>query len=244
MRKTISSMTKIFSMASMAAVLLLLAGCRGQISERPPIHLNPDMDFQQRFNSQSANPMFADGRASRSPVPGTVARGLLRDDTAFYLGREADGSYVQTMPVATTREFLLRGADRYNIYCVPCHGKAGDGAGIIMTGNYGYVPAPTFHDERMRQEPDGYLYDVIANGVRTMPGYAQQISVADRWAIAAYMRALQRSQHALEADVPASERARIEHRATGIGGATEAPAAETPGTTEEPGNDTQEENQQ
>ena len=109
-----------------------------------------------------------------------------------------------------TRELLLRGQERYNIFCSVCHGKSGDGQGIIMTGNYGYTPAPSYHDERLREATDGYLYDVIANGVRNMPGYAQQVPVADRWAIVAYLRALQRSQNATEADIPPSVRARIE----------------------------------
>jgi mono/diheme cytochrome c family protein len=231
-------MKKLFSVA--AVMVVLLAGCRGQASERPPIHLNPSMDFQERFRSQQANPFFEDGRSSREPVPGTVARGLLRADTGFHLGRTDDGSYVQQMPIATTREVLLRGQSRYNIFCAPCHGQAGDGQGIIMTGNYGYVPAPTFHDDRLRAEADGYFYDVTANGIRNMPGYAQQIAVADRWAIVAYIRALQRSQFALEDDVPASVRAQIEQRAAGVD--TEAtPTNDSPATdgTPENGADTQ-----
>jgi mono/diheme cytochrome c family protein len=230
-------MSKVFSVAALVAVVLF-AGCRGQASEHPPIHLNPDMDFQEKFGSQQANPFFADGRASREPVPGTVARGLLRDDTGFHFGRNADGSYVQEMPIATTREVLLRGQSRYNIFCAPCHGQAGDGMGIIMTGNYGYVPAPTFHDDRLRAETDGYFYDVTANGIRNMPGYAQQIAVADRWAIVAYIRALQRSQHALEDDVPASVRAQIDQRATGVD-TDMAPANGSPQTNGTPQNGAQ-----
>lgn len=199
--------------------VLLLAGCRGTISEKPPIHINPNMDFQNRFDPQEANPFFADGRAMRSPVPGTVARGMLKEDTSFYLGRTEGGAYVQTLPIAVTTEVIRRGQQRYNIYCAVCHGRSGDGQGVIMTGGYGYTPAPTYHDDRLRGESDGYMYDVITNGVRNMPGYAQQIPVADRWAIVAYMRALQRSQHATEADIPASELANIEQGSTAnIGG--------------------------
>jgi mono/diheme cytochrome c family protein len=186
-----------------ALVLLALAGCRGSESENPPIHPNLNMDFQERFDPQEPNTMFADGRAMRPPVVGTVARGLLGENTDLYVGRGADGAYVQQIPVDVTMDFLRRGQERYNIYCSVCHGPAGDGLGIIMTGNYGYVPAPSYHDARLKEVEDGYLYDVIVNGVRTMPSYAQQISVADRWAIVAYIRALQRSQGATQGDVPA-----------------------------------------
>ena len=162
---------------------------------------------------QEPNPFFEDGRAMRPPVPGTIARGFLREDTRFYEGRDASGAYVQAMPVAMTREVLERGRERYDIYCTVCHGMTGDGRGIIMVGNggtgYGYVPAPDYHVDRLRDIEDGYLYDVITNGIRNMPGYATQIPVADRWAIVAYIRALQRSQNADIADWPAAEQARI-----------------------------------
>ncbi len=180
---------------------MILAGCRGGVSEKPPIHLNQNMDAQERFEAQEANPFFADGRAMRQPVFGTVARGMLKEDTRFFLGQEADISYVQDIPVPITREFVLRGRERYNIYCAVCHGKAGDGEGIVMAGGYGFARIG-YHNDRLRQIENGYLYDVIANGVRTMPAYGQQIPVADRWAITAYVRALQRSQHATEGDIP------------------------------------------
>ena len=191
---------------------MILGGCRGGVSGEPPIHLNQNMDYQERFDAQEPNPFFADGRAMREPVPGTVARGMLKDDTRFFLGRETDGTFVATMPVAVTQALLERGQERYNIYCAVCHDEAGDGQGIIMTGNYGYTPAPSYHDPTVaaRMAADGYVYDAIANGVRTMPGYAQQIPVADRWAITAYIRALQRSQNAGVEDVPTSELAGLQ----------------------------------
>ncbi len=181
---------------------LALAGCRGTVSDKPPIHINPNMDMQPRFEAQEANAFFADGRAMRPPVPGTVARGYLREDTRFYEGREADGSLVRLMPVPVTREVMLRGRARFNVYCAPCHGKVGDGQGPVSTGGYGMVPAPTYHNDRLRGEADGYFFDVISNGIRTMQPYGAQISVADRWAITAYIRALQRSQHASEGEIP------------------------------------------
>ena len=185
-------------------IALLLGGCRGSLKEDPPIHINPNMDAMERFEAQEANPFFEDGRAMRPTVPGTVARGMLREDVAFHTGRNADGGYVQVMPVEYTVEFANRGRERYDIYCSVCHGVAGDGQGIVMTGGYGFVPIG-FHNDRLRTIEDGYLYEVISQGVRTMPAYAQQIPIADRWAIVAYVRALQRSQNADRDDIPADE---------------------------------------
>ena len=180
---------------------VVLAGCRGSVSEQPPVHLNLNMDYMERYDPQEASGFFEDGRTMRPPVPGTVARGMLKDDTRFYQGMEADGSYVLDMPVPITEAFVQRGRERYNIYCAVCHGKAGDGKGIVMTGGYGFAQIG-FHNDRLRGIENGYLYEVIANGVRTMPAYGQQIPVADRWAIVAYIRALQRSQNATEGDIP------------------------------------------
>lgn len=195
--------------ASLLVGALVLSGCRGTLSDKPPVHPNMNMDIQNRFDAQEANPLFADNAAMRKPPSGTVARGLLREDSRYYAGRTEAGEYVEQMPVPVTQALLERGQERYDIFCTVCHGAAGDGNGIIMTGTsqvtgqgYGYTPAPTYHSERLRNVTDGYMYDVIANGVRNMPGYAQQIPVADRWAIVAYVRALQRSQNADAADVP------------------------------------------
>jgi len=188
-----------------AAAAFLLAGCQGTISQKEPIHINPNMDQQERFEAQEANPFFADGRAMRLPVNGTVARGFLKDDDAYWTGKTASGSWTD-IPVPVTMELLERGRDRYDIYCSVCHGLSGDGKGIIMTGGYGFVPAPTYHSDYLRAQPDGYFYDVLKNGVRSMAGYGSQVPVQDRWAIVAYARALQRSQYADIADVPENER--------------------------------------
>lgn len=195
---------KMKKLSFLLGIALLLGGCRGSLKEDPPIHINPNMDAMERFEAQEANPFFEDGRAMRPPVPGTVARGMLREDVAFHTGRNADGGYVQVMPVEYTVEFANRGRERYDIYCSVCHGVAGDGQGIVMTGGYGFVPIG-FHNDRLRTIEDGYLYEVISQGVRTMPAYAQQIPIADRWAIVAYVRALQRSQNADRDDIPADE---------------------------------------
>ena len=190
----------------MAAVVLLGAGCQGSLSDKPPVHLNQNMDFQERFDAQEANNFFADGRAMRAPVRGTVARGYLKDDTALWTGRNASGDFVDKNPLTVDMALLERGREKYEIYCSVCHGLAGDGQGIIMTGGYGYVPAPTYHSDMLRSQPDGYIYDALTWGVRSMPGYGTQVKVEDRWAIVAYTRALQRSQAASVNDVPESER--------------------------------------
>lgn len=184
----------------LAAIVLpvVLMSCRGQTSEKPPVHLNRNMDEQKRFDPQEKNEFFADNRAMRQPVEGTIARGNLKDNSVYYQGINDDSSFVDDIPVDVTKAFLYRGQDRYNIYCQPCHGGTGDGQGIIMVNNYGFVPAPTFHQDRLREEADGYLYSVIANGIRTMPPYGHQVAVEDRWAIVAYIRALQRSQYVPE----------------------------------------------
>jgi mono/diheme cytochrome c family protein len=192
------------------ALLLLLVGCRGSTSDLPPVHINPNMDFQQKFEAQEANPLFADGRAMRPPVPGTVARGFLRASTPYYTGLDEAGTPVATMPVDLTLALVTRGRQRYNIYCSPCHGRAGDGQGIVIAR--GFVPAPSYFEQRLIDAPDGHLYDVITNGYNTMPSYAQQIPVQDRWAIVSYIRALQFSQNATEGDIPASELAKIAGR--------------------------------
>jgi len=190
-------------------VLLLgvsLVGCQGMLSEKPPIHFNQNMDFQERFDAQEANAFFEDGRAMRPPVNGTIARGFLKEDTAMWAGRDASGAFVQDNPMTVDLALIERGRERYEIFCSVCHGLAGDGQGIIMTGNYGYVPAPTYHSDMVRSQPDGQIYDALTWGVRNMPGYGSQIPVEDRWAIVAYIRALQRSQAAAPSDVPESER--------------------------------------
>lgn len=199
---------------------VLLAGCRGHQSERPPIHPHLGMDFQEKFQAQDYNPFFEDGASMRKPVTGTVARGQLKDNPRLHAGRTPGGEYVETVPVDVTRQVLERGQDRYEVYCTPCHGKTGAGDGIIMRGDYGYTPASSYHVERLRQVPDGYLYDVIANGVRNMPAYGQQIPVRDRWAIVTYIRALQRSQNARPEELPSDVASRLEANTSTAGAAT------------------------
>ncbi len=182
--------------------MILMIGCyRGSPSEDPPIHLNPNMDNQPKYKAQAESEFFEDGAAMRMPVAGTLARGDLRADQAYYLGKNADGSPVTKAPVEITLDLLKRGQERYNIYCTPCHDRTGGGQGIVI--KKGFLPPPSFHLDRLREAPDGHLYDVISKGIRNMPAYNHQVQVSDRWAIVAYIRALQRSQNARISDVPA-----------------------------------------
>lgn len=180
---------------------MVLASCRGQLSKEEPVHPNMNMDQQKRFEPQEENNFFADSRAMRQPVEGTIARGQLKQNKPLYQGINEDSSFVTEIPVDVTKSFIYRGQDRYNVYCTPCHGISGDGNGIVMANNYGYVPAPSFHIERLQNQNVGYFYSAIANGIRTMPSYGHQVPVKDRWAIVAYVRALQRSQNATEGEI-------------------------------------------
>jgi mono/diheme cytochrome c family protein len=180
---------------ALAVVALTCVACR------------QDMHNQPRYKPLAPSRFFADGRSARTPVEGTVARGRLRADRAMYTGR-AGRDFVQDIPVAVTRPLLDRGRERYNIYCAPCHGGVGDGAGMIV--ERGFRRPPSFHIERLRDAPAGQIYDVISNGFGAMASYASRVSVADRWAIVAYLRALQLSQGAVIADVPPDRRPELE----------------------------------
>ena len=182
-------------------VPVFFLGCeRGRPKQKPPIHLVPDMDSQKKYKAQSESRYFKDGLAMRSPVPGTVAQGMLKEDVQFYFGKDDSGQFVANSPVAVTLPNLQRGRERFNIYCAPCHSQTGDGQGILI--KKGYLPPPNFHDDRIRQFEDGYIFNVITNGVRNMPSHKHQINVNDRWAIVNYVRALQRSQNAAIDDIP------------------------------------------
>lgn len=186
---------------SILIVALVLGACRGQTFKQEPVHPNMNMDQQNRFEAQEENPFFANHRSMRQPVEGTISRGNLREDQQYYQGINEDSSFVAEIPVEVNKSFLYRGQERFEVYCTPCHGKLGDGQGILMTGQYGFVPAPTFHQDRLRNVEDGYIYSVISHGIRNMPSYAHQIKVRDRWAIVAYLRALQRSQYVPEDEI-------------------------------------------
>lgn len=165
-----------------------------------------DMHDQPRYEPLEASTFFKDGRASRPQVPGTVARGQLRVDEHLYLGKIA-GKPVETFPFPITEEVLARGQQRYNIYCAPCHARIGDGAGMIV--QRGMRQPPSFHIQRLREAPAGHYFDVITNGFGVMYSYADRVGVNDRWAIVAYIRALQLSQNATTDDIPANRRQQL-----------------------------------
>ena len=167
--------------------MLALAGCR------------LDMHVQPRFNPLAKSDFFADERSARPLVPGTIARGDLRQDTYFYTGKIGDtpGDF---MPFPVTEGVLARGRERFNIYCSPCHSQLGDGNGMIP--QRGFRRPPSYHIERLRKAPLGYFFDVMTNGFGAMPDYSSQIQPPDRWAIVAYIRALQLSQNATRAELP------------------------------------------
>jgi mono/diheme cytochrome c family protein len=183
-----------------------LAGCvRGCTSSRPPIHLNPSMDDQPKVRPQAASPFFYNGASMREPVPGTIPIGGLKEDTPFFTGKGADGQFVATIPHAVDDALVERGRQRYEIYCQPCHDVRGDGRGILF--QRGNVPTATFHDEKIVKYPDGQIFDVITNGVGLMAGYRWPIPPADRWAIVAHVRELQRERQERAARVSASANA-------------------------------------
>jgi hypothetical protein len=166
-----------------------------------------DMHDQPKYQPLEASDFFADGRASR-PVPtGTVARGQLNADTHLYSGKIGN-KFADTLPFAVSPAVLERGQERFNIFCSPCHGRLGNGEGMVV--HRGFRHPPSFHIDRLRQAPVGYYFDVVTNGFGSMQDYSAQIQVRDRWAIIAYIRALQLSQHALLTDVPDAERKQLE----------------------------------
>lgn len=178
-------------------VALFLSGCSWQ----------QQMAFQPRYDPLEKSEFFDDGLSARQMVPNTVARGQLRDDEHLYTGR-VNGELAETFPFPVTAETLERGQERYDIYCAPCHSQTGDGNGMIVQRGF---PAPTsFHSQRLREAAPGYYFDVMTNGFGVMYSYASRVKPEDRWAIAAYIRALQLSQNATLDDVPAEERPKLE----------------------------------
>jgi mono/diheme cytochrome c family protein len=162
-----------------------------------------DMHVQPRQNPLARSDFYTDQRSARPLVEGTVARGDLRADTYFYTGKVGTNPG-DMMPFPVTKAILERGRDRFNIFCAPCHSRLGDGKGFVPSRGFSRQP-PSFNDARLEKEPLGYFFDVITNGFGIMPDYASQIPPQDRWDIVAYVRALQLSQHATMADVPAGQ---------------------------------------
>ncbi len=166
-----------------------------------------DMHDQPKFIPLRESTFFADDRSARPLVDGTVARGHLRDDDLLYTGK-ANGQDATVFPRPVDAAMMARGRQRFDIYCSPCHGRTGQGDGMVV--RRGYRHPPSFHQDRLRDAPVGHFFDVITNGFGAMPDYSAQIRVEDRWAIIAYVRALQLSEHATVADVPAAERSKLQ----------------------------------
>jgi mono/diheme cytochrome c family protein len=165
------------------------------------------MHDQPKYIPLRESSFFTDDRSARSPVSGTVARGQLHVDTLLYTGR-VNGANATVFPMRVDAPLMARGHERYDIFCAPCHGRTGAGDGMVV--RRGYRPPPSLHDDRLRSTPVGHFFDVMTNGFGAMPDYAAQITAEDRWAIIAYVRALQLSEHATVDDVPAPERPRLD----------------------------------
>ncbi|MFZ4482720.1 MAG: c-type cytochrome [Chthoniobacterales bacterium] len=209
-------------------LLVAVAGFRGQKGGKPPIEIFPDMDHQPKVKSQVPSAFFADNRGNRPPVAGTVPMGYemplskenpFPDEGKYRTVRFATGTdYLNTgrfgdqwgtgIPLPVTAELMQRGHDRYTIYCAVCHGASGGGNGVA--GQYGLVAIASYHQDRLRIMADGEIYNTIVHGKNTMLGYGANIALEDRWAIVAYVRALQLSQQATLADVPPDERQKLE----------------------------------
>lgn len=202
--------------------VISLAGFRGEKMTHPPIEVFPDMDHQPKYQPQHPSGFFADGRAAREPIAGTVPQGYNLQNSYWQVGADnlSPGAgfanapdyynsgkmgdmYGDGIPVEVSDRLLARGQQRFNINCAICHDQSGSGNGIIKS--YGLTTIASLQDDRIRTSPDGYLFSVITNGKNTMGAYGPQISVEDRWAIVAYVRALQKSQGVKVADLPAAK---------------------------------------
>ena len=173
------------------------------------------MHDQPKYIPLRESTFFSDARSARTIVAGTVARGQLRDDPLLYTGKMpgaggTTGADAAMFPFAIDEKVMARGRERFDVYCSPCHGRTGIGDGMIV--RRGYRRPPTFHQDRLRDAPVGHFFDVITNGFGAMPDYATQIRAEDRWAIVAYVRALQLAQHAAVADVPPERRAELDRQ--------------------------------
>ena len=182
----------------MLSAALLQFGCQ----------FTKNMYEQPKYLPLQPSQLFSDGRSARPPVDGTVARGNLRADETYFTGMSKAGP-VETLQVPLTKQLLLHGQERFDITCSPCHDRTGSGVGMIV--QRGFTAPPSYHIERLRAAPIGHFFNVMTHGFGAMPDYASQVSVADRWAIAAYIRVLQFSEHATMSDMPASERRKLEN---------------------------------
>ena len=192
---------------AVAALGLLQSACSNFTTRQPPVWVWSDMKKQDKYKPETESPFFADGRTSRRPVGDTVARELYKADTPRATGVQEDGNYVARNPRPLDKDVLLRGQQRFNIYCAPCHDRTGSGRGVVPSKAV-WVPS-NLHDARIVNMVDGEIFHVASMGRRTMPGYRFQVSEDDRWAIVAYVRALQRASLSTMADVPAGMQEKV-----------------------------------
>jgi mono/diheme cytochrome c family protein len=202
-RRSRSRHLRTLSLVPCALSLAVIAGCR------------QDMHNQPKYRGLRPSAFFADGSSARPLVEGTVARGTLQDDEAFFTGK-VDKATVKEFPIPVDEALVDRGQERYNIYCSPCHDRTGSGNGMVIQRGFARQP-PSYHIDRLRQADVGYFYDVITNGFGVMPDYRAQIAPRDRWAIVAYIRALQYSQHAAASDVPGGDPTKVPQQPAGGG---------------------------
>ena len=203
-------LTYFFSLWVLALVTgVSIAGLRGSTSRKPPLEVFDDMDRQPKLRPQTTVKFsgFTDGLSSRLPVAGTVAREASRELGEFQTGKKADGAWVDAMPVTVNRELLQRGRERYGIYCAPCHGAAGDGNGV--TTKFGMAAVAKLHDERLIKMADGEIFNTISNGKNLMLPYADKLEAKDRWAVIAYVRALQLSRLGKKEEIPDAVRSTL-----------------------------------
>jgi mono/diheme cytochrome c family protein len=195
--------------------LAYLALARHTDSELSRIQVVFDMDSQPHSGVQATSIFFPDGRASRLQVPGTVARGELRSDDSFYLGLHGEGEWVPDSPVPVTMELMARGEERYDIFCSACHGYSGYGDGMVhkralALAEGTWTQPANLISQNICDRPAGELFNIITNGIRNMPAHGAQIPTADRWAIVAYVRALQRAGNGTLSDVPTELRSELQ----------------------------------
>jgi mono/diheme cytochrome c family protein len=188
-------LARMATLVSMAAAAALVSACRQDMHDAP------------RYEPLEASTFFTDGQASRTLVANTVARGQLREDEHLYTGK-VGGQLATEFPMPVTAETMARGQERFNVFCSPCHGRTGDGTGMIV--QRGFRQPPSYYEDRLVNAPVGYLFDVMTNGFGAMQDYSAQVPVADRWAIAAYIRALQFSRRGTVNDVPADRREELD----------------------------------
>jgi len=209
--KTVKSGKKTLAVAWLAAAVLV--GCR------------QDMHDQPKIEPLEANAFFADGMGSRPKIAGTVARGQLFEDTRLYTGKDESGALIDELPepIELSRELLVRGQNRFEVYCSPCHDSTGSGRGMIV--RRGFKPPPAYTDPRLLSMPLGYFFDVMTQGFGVMSSYAKQVPVEDRWAIAAYVRVLQVAQGSVLGELPTDVQEGFQTALT----APEAPAEDSGG---------------